>query len=109
MGAGIFSLFFSSPELIALGKMYCFIFAFSQLPSNLEMVASGAFKGVGKTIPPSVASITSNMIKPVLAYILSRTSLGLYGIWLGITITAIFRGLWICLWYIASNRKSQPQ
>ena len=98
-GGIIFSFFLSSPSLVALGKEYLFIFAFAQLFMNLETVASGAFKGTGRTLPPSLVSIATNAIKPILAYILSRTSLGLSGIWIAVTITTVVRGLWICIWY----------
>jgi hypothetical protein len=32
---------------------------------NLEAIASGAFKGTGRTIPPSLVSIVSNTLQPV--------------------------------------------
>jgi len=105
LGPVIFSLFLPVPHLIALGKDYLFILAFCQLSMNLEAVASGAFKGTGRTIPPSLVSTASNCLKPVLAYILSRTSLGLNGIWLGITISTVIRGLWICIWYVAAEKQ----
>ena len=104
-GKNIFSLFLTTPALISLGGRYLFIFAFAQLFTNLEAVASGAFKGTGRTIPPSLASIVSNAASPLLAFIFSRTSLGVTGIWFGITIATIARGLWICGWYILTGKK----
>ena len=106
-GAAIFSLFLSAPNLVALGRQYLFILAFAQLPMALETVASAGFKGSGRTIPPSLVSIISNVIRPILAYILSLTSLGLYGVWLAITLTTIFRAFWICVWYQQSRRKQR--
>jgi len=105
LGGKIFSLFLPDPELAALGKRYLFIFAFAQLSMNLEGVASGSFKGTGRTIPPSLVSIVSNATRPPLAYLLSRTSLGLDGIWIAITAASVVRGLCICLWYLAVERK----
>ena len=101
----IYSLFLSDPDLIALGAQYLFIIAFSHLSMNLEIVASSSFKGLGKTIPPSIASITCNIIRPISAYILSRTSLGLQGIWIAISATTVLRGIWICLWYLFYRKK----
>ena len=100
LGSAIFSLFLNDPKLISLGARYLFILAFSQLSMNLETVASGAFKGTGRTIPPTLVSTICNILRPPLAFILSRTSLGLSGIWLAITISSNIRGLWICLWYL---------
>jgi putative MATE family efflux protein len=104
LGPAIYSLFLPVPHLMRLGRDYLFIFAFCQLSMNLEAVASGAFKGTGRTIPPSLVSIISNSLRPLLAYILSRTSLGLYGIWIAVSVTSIIRGLWICIWYIMSKK-----
>jgi putative MATE family efflux protein len=106
-GGLVFSFFLPEPRLVQMGTQYLRILVFCQLPMNLEGVGAGAFKGTGRTIQPSVASIVSNVIRPFLAYLLSRTSLGLSGIWIGITITACIRGIWICLWYaLTSPRKS---
>jgi putative MATE family efflux protein len=104
-GAAIFSLFLPVPALIVLGKQYLFILAFAQLPMALETVASAGFKGSGRTIPPSLVSIVSNIIRPILAYILSHTSLGLYGVWLAVTITTFIRALWVCVWYVVAAKK----
>jgi Na+-driven multidrug efflux pump len=107
LGGAIFSVFLPDPALISLGAQYLFILAFAQLPTNLEIVAASAFKGTGRTIPPSLASIVSNVLRPPLAYVLARTSLGLDGIWLTITITSVLRGLWICLWYLLAGKKAE--
>ncbi|MDR1899535.1 MAG: MATE family efflux transporter [Treponema sp.] len=104
-GGLVFSLFLPAPELVFLGRRYMRILAFCQLTMNLEAVGAGAFKGTGRTIQPSLVSVITNVIKPVLAFFLSRTELGLYGVWIAVTATAILRGTWICLWYIAAERR----
>ena len=106
-GSAIFSIFFpGSLELISLGRQYLFILAFSQLTMNLEVVAAAWFRGTGRTMPPSIVSIVCNSIRPPLAFILSRTSLGILGVWVTITISSFIRGVWICLWYfIAAKRR----
>ena len=106
LGPPVFAIFLPVPGLIPLGRIYLFILAFCQLPMNLEAVGAGAFKGTGRTIPPSLVSIISNAAKPVLAWFLSGTSLGIYGVWLGVSITAIIRGIWVCMWYMLAERKT---
>ncbi|MDR1444399.1 MAG: MATE family efflux transporter [Treponema sp.] len=106
-GPRVFALFFSGPELLLLGTSYLHILAFCQLSMNIEAVGSGAFKGSGKTIPPSVVVIATNALKPVLAWVLSRTSLGLQGVWLGVVISANLRGIWMNLWYAVENRRKR--
>ena len=103
LGGAVFAIFLPDPDIIPLGKAYLFILAFCQLPMNLEAVGSGGFKGTGRTIPPSLASIITNVIRPVLAWILSRGALGVYGVWVAVSITAVMRGLWICGWYLATS------
>ena len=104
-GGIVFSFFLPAPELVFLGRRYMRIFAFCQLSMNMEAVAAGAFKGTGRTIPPTLVSIVTNSIKPVFAFFLSRTALGLYGVWIAITACAILRGTWMCLWYAAAERR----
>jgi Na+-driven multidrug efflux pump len=104
-GSFVFSLFLPGSEMLALGIPYLRILSFAQLPMTMESVAAGAFKGTGRTIPPSIASIVTNIIRPILAYFLSRTSLGLYGVWIAVSATALMRGAWICLWFILAERK----
>ncbi|AEF86827.1 MATE efflux family protein [Treponema primitia ZAS-2] len=107
-GGFLFSLFLPDPELVQFGTKYLRILAFCQLAMNLEAVSAGAFKGTGRTMAPSAVSIISNLIRPFLALILSRTSLGLYGVWVAVSITAIIRGAWISLWYVF-RKKAREQ
>jgi putative MATE family efflux protein len=104
-GPFVFSLFFPGRELLGLGTSYLRIFTFCQLSMNLEAVGSGAFKGSGKTIPPSVVVISTNALKPFLAWILSCTSLGLHGVWIGVVISSNLRGIWMNLWYALESRR----
>ncbi|MDR0878222.1 MAG: MATE family efflux transporter, partial [Treponema sp.] len=102
VGRKLFSLFLPDPALIALGWWYLRVLAFCQLPMTMEAVFAGAFKGMGRTIPPSLTSIICNILKPVFAYIFSRTSLGLYGIWIGVSLSDTLRGIIIFIWYMGS-------
>ncbi|GHT58568.1 MATE family efflux transporter [Spirochaetia bacterium] len=108
-GATLFSFFLNEPKLVVLGTRYLRIFAFAQLMMNLEAVAAGAFKGTGRTVIPSAVSIISNVIRPVLALFLSRTSLGLSGVWIAVVATTNMRGIWICLWYLFSKKEKQTE
>jgi len=93
------------PGVIAMGVHYLQMLAIVQIPQCLEGVAAGIFRGKGITIPPSVASITSNVLRVVLAYIfIAFTDLGLTGIWLAVAISAAVRGMWIYIWYLIHSR-----
>ena len=107
-GSRILILIFipNDPEVLRIGSEYLRILAICQIPQCLEGVAAGAFRGRGKTVPPSVSSVVSNSLRVVLAFFLSfHTSLGLTGIWIAISIGAAVRGIWIYSWYLINMRK----
>ncbi len=50
-----------------------------------------------------------NVIRVPLAYILGKTSMGIYGIWLGVTIGGFMRGAAIFAWQALDARKRPKQ
>ncbi|MDR1909061.1 MAG: MATE family efflux transporter [Spirochaetaceae bacterium] len=105
-GKQVFYVFLPDREIAELGKHYLWILAVCQLPMNLEAVWAGAFKGRGRTIPPSIVSIASNGLKPILAWALSQGSLGLYGVWAGISAGDTLRGIGLFIWYELAERRA---
>jgi putative MATE family efflux protein len=107
-GRAMIGLFLREPELQAMGGVYLKIVAACQLSMNLEAVGAGLFRGSGRTIPPSAVSIALNIARVPLSYLLASTSLGLYGVWGGIAITAGLRGAITYGWaYAALRRKTK--
>jgi len=107
-GGALFGIFVpNDPEVIEMGVHFLRILAIIQIPACLEGVASGIFRGQGKTLPPSIASISSNILRVILAYgVVYFTDLSLTGIWIAVTISAGVRGIWIFLWYMFYSRKT---
>lgn len=104
-GGFLFSLFLSEPpELVRMGGEYLLILAGCQLFMALEGTCSGTFRGIGKTLPPSVSSISSNLIRPFLCWALAQR-MGLNGFWLGITLSAAIRGTMMFVWFLIYQRK----
>lgn len=104
-GRYLFSLFLQDPpEILDMGATYLRILAACQLAMALEGACSGTFRGMGKTLPPSLCSIASNLMRPFLCWWLSRW-MGLNGLWMGITVSAIIRGLAMFIWYTIYERK----
>ena len=92
-GSAILGVFLpGETESIAAGTSLLRILALCQIAGCLEGVASGAFRGLGHTAPPSIISISTNMLRVLLAYLLSRGPLGLDGIWWGMSLGALLRG-----------------
>ncbi|HIU77043.1 MAG TPA: MATE family efflux transporter, partial [Candidatus Pelethocola excrementipullorum] len=104
-GQALIGAFLSEPEAVKMGASYLNILAACQIVACLEYNSAGAFRGIGKTIPPSLVSIASNAMRIPLIYVLSNTSLGLDGIWWGITLGSVVRSLWMLGWYVTMARK----
>ena len=105
LGGAMFLVFLPDRSLLPVGALYLRIMAFSELFLCVEGVASGAFRGCGQTRQSAVASICANISRVILAYALSRTSLGIAGVFWGITISTDVRVLWIVIWYFKTRHK----
>ena len=98
-GDNIFSLFVSEKEAYEAGGAYLLILGISQLFMMLEITTQGMFNGFGKTSPPAIISITFNTIRIPLAIFLG-SKIGVTGVWWAITITSIFKGTILFIWYL---------
>jgi len=108
-GGAIFSIFTDDPEIIQSGIRYLQIGAFIQLAICIEAICAGAFRGMGKTLPPSVTTITFNTLRVLIAFGLSRTPLGLYGVFIGGASGVLLRGIALPIWYFIYSRKKFEQ
>jgi putative MATE family efflux protein len=104
-GGTLYGVFVREEHIIRMGGQYMRILALCQIPAALEGISSGAFKGMGRTLPPTLTSVGWNAFRVPLAYLLSQTALGLDGIWIGVTIGAALRGMSIFIWYRISSPK----
>lgn len=107
-GRWVAGLFVPEARIADMGGTYLWILAFCQVFFCLESIAAGAFRGLGRTTPPSIASIVSNALRVPIVHYLAATSLGVTGVWWGITLTATLRGLWVFLWFVKYAR-SRPK
>jgi len=97
--------FLDEPSTLAIGISYLRIASLCQILMCMECVSSGLFRGMGKTLPPSIASISMNTARLILAYFLAKTSLGLNGVWWAISLGAAARGVILILWYMLYSKK----
>jgi len=105
-GGPLFAIFLpGEPEVIAMGANYMRILAAAQVLGCLEGITAGTFRGLGKTVPPSVVSASSNFMRMIAAFFLARTAMGLDGIWWALTLGAMLRGAWIFIWFKFYSRK----
>jgi len=97
----IFSLFLPESEAVRMGSVYLRILGVSQIFMCIEIISSGAFKGMGRTIPPTIVSFTLTGLRIPLALLLSSFPvLALNGVWISISITSILKGIILSTWFI---------
>lgn len=90
----IFSIFIpNDPIAIERGASYLRILGFSQFFICIEIASMGAFNGIGMPNPPAIIAVVFNGLRIPSALILSKTALGLDGIWWSISGSSIFKGI----------------
>ena len=92
------ALFTRDPEVITDGVLYLRVIAFAQVGQSFELILEGALAGAGYTFWPQVASTTLTALRIPLAAWWSRP-IGLLGIWLALSVTAISRGVAMILFW----------
>jgi putative MATE family efflux protein len=106
--AQIFSAFINESQALTYGISYLKILGISQVFMCIEIATGGAFNGLGKTIPPSIVGIVFNLMRIPMALALSSIpTLGLDGIWWSISISSIFKGIFISAWFIILLNKNK--
>ncbi len=104
-GRFLFSLFLREPpEILDMGASYLRILAGCQLFMALEGACAGAFRGMGRTIPPSLSSILANATRPVLCWWFAQR-MGINGLWVGVAVSASLRGTMMFIWFTLYERK----
>ena len=86
------ALFTSDRDVIADGALYLRVIAFAQIGQSFELILEGALAGAGYTFWPQIASTSLTALRIPLAAWWSGT-VGLVGIWLALSVTAILRGV----------------
>lgn len=86
------SVFTADPAVIEDGSLYLRIIAFAQIGQTFEIVLEGALAGAGYTFWPMVSGTVLTTLRiPFAAW--WAGPLGLFGIWLALSLTAVGRGL----------------
>ena len=92
------SLFTRDPQVIADGVLYLRVIAFAQIGQSFELILEGALAGAGYTFWPQIVSTSLTALRIPLAAWWSR-GIGLLGIWLALSVTAISRGIAMILFW----------
>ena len=101
----IYQIFVSDPHVIRIGVTYLRILALSQILMIIEITISGAFSGLGNSVPPSIISIIFTFGRvPVI--MLLMMPLGLNGIWWTISMSSVIKGIVALIWFHAYKEKT---
>ena len=96
----LFTIFIpDDPEAISEGVNYLRILGLSQFFVSIEIGTTGAFNGLGRTMPPTVNGVVLNALRIPAAMILGSTAIGLTGVWLSISVSSILKGIIIYIWF----------
>lgn len=123
-GDFIFNLFISKQEanIHSLGIVYLLILSISQVFMCLEIISSGAFNGIGKSVPVAATSVSMNASRiPLaliftgsLAWILPEFSdyipsnlVPITGVWWSYNITSILKGIILFSWLLIILKRNR--
>ena len=95
----IVSVFTDDQAVIADGSLYLRVIAFAQIGQTFEIILEGALAGAGYTLWPQIASTTLTLLRVPLAAWWSG-AIGLLGIWLALSVTAVSRGMAMTLFWL---------
>ncbi|MGL5868815.1 MATE family efflux transporter [Clostridium chrysemydis] len=106
----IFKIFLNSNEALTMGSSYMKILGISQVFMCMELFTVGAFNGIGKTFIPPIISVIFSALRIPFAIILSKSYLfGIDGIWLSISISSIFKGVILVIWFMFNFKKLKKE
>jgi putative MATE family efflux protein len=95
-------LFTADPAVIADGSLYLRVISLAQVGQTFEIILEGALGGAGYTFWPQVVSTGLTLLRLPLAAWWSGT-IGLLGIWLALSVTAIARGVAMTLFWVGGG------
>ena len=102
------SLFTSDGAVIADGALYLRVIALAQIGQTFEIILEGALAGAGYTLwPQTVGTVLTLSRVPLAAW--WSGPMGLLGIWLALSVTAVARGVAMTLFWTRGAWTSPPR
>lgn len=102
----ISGIFFHVPQEIEMCAQYLVILGMGTVFNSVEILGGGAISGLGNTRLCSMISVIFTAIRIPIAMTLSRTSMGVNGIWWAFSITSIIKGV---LFHIAFYKEAEKK
>jgi putative MATE family efflux protein len=110
----LFSIFLNDQESLKMGTEYLVILGYSQLFMVLELVATGAFFGWGKTNIPAITGIALTVLRiPMALTFIQLWQNELASVWWSISISSILKGTILSVLFVvlfkAFSRKQKAE
>lgn len=105
----IAGVFFYEPKAIKTAVDYLVIVGFSEAFLCVELTTVGALSGLGRTKLCSIISIIFTSARIPFAVFLSKTALGLSGIWWALSITSMIKGVVFVFTFFRVTGRKNPQ
>jgi len=96
------ALFTHDAQVIKDGVLYLRVISFAQIGQSFELILEGALAGAGYTFWPQIVSTSLTAMRVPLGAWWSR-GIGLLGIWLALSVTAISRGIAMIVFWKAGR------
>jgi MATE family multidrug resistance protein len=98
------------PEVVAKGMMLLWLAACFQVFDGLQVVVTGALRGLGETRTPMLISMVSHwMVGLPVGYVLAfHRGMGITGLWVGLTVGLFVTGLSLLYVWQAKLRAEVP-
>jgi Na+-driven multidrug efflux pump len=97
----LFSIFLNDQESLKMGTEYLVILGYSQLFMVLELVATGAFFGWGKTNIPAITGIVLTVLRiPMALTFIQLWQNDLASVWWSISISSMLKGILLSVLFI---------
>jgi putative MATE family efflux protein len=102
----LLSMFVSDATVLNIGAGYLRIIGAAYIPFAIMFISNGVINGIGQTMVTLVVSLCTLWVFRIpFATVLSRTGLGIKGIWLGVSISFIAGALLSCGYYFSGRWK----
>ena len=106
----LFSIFLQDRESLAMGANYLVILGYSQLFMCLELIATGAFFGWGRTNIPAITGISLTLLRiPMALAFINFWNYSLSSVWWSISISSIAKGTLLVILYIILFKSFKKQ
>ena len=104
----LLSVFVSDPEVVSIGAVYLRIIGPAGIFSAIDLVSNEVINGAGYTLMTLIFTLVSlGAVRVPAAIFLSKTALGIAGVWTGIVISLVSTMTLSLIWYF-SGRWEKP-